>query len=542
MFGSTVLDVVVGLIFVYLLASLMVTAATELLAGWLGWRADKLWDGIRNLINSPEAEDWARKLYDHPLIRGLSPLPTKIFAIGKLKLAPVPPGPSYIPAQTFSTALLDLIQHVEPAVAAATKGLQELLDTVPNSTASTSDVKRSVLLLLNTIPITSPPSPLGQRVITDLQALADKIPDSDLSIKQLIEGVQTTINKISDSDWTQVTLKKDLQNLINNPGLSADALVRLKNDLQAFISIIPDSPVTGLPIKTDLQAVINRIPDLGDPAAIATQILRAFTSNMWERYIADIVGQIPNANLRTTLTALLQESEHDFVKFKDAVETWFNDAMDRVSGWYKRHTQWIQLLLGIGFTFALNLDSILIVRVLSKDTSGLRESLVAAAQKFAENPTVPVNPAAGTQPSPSATPTESQQTTNSAEVRVNSEEHYRLLQAQFDQLNLPIGWTSAATTDGNVAEKPLSTGTENPDYRQWPGWTWQGQTSLQWLLRWRDTIGYHFVGWLLTTIAISLGAPFWFDLLNRFVSVRASGSPPPDEAKPSANSDSTQKG
>ena len=65
MFGSTVLDVVVGLIFIYLLASLIVTAATELLAGWLSWRAAKLWDGIRNLINSPQAEDWARKLYDH---------------------------------------------------------------------------------------------------------------------------------------------------------------------------------------------------------------------------------------------------------------------------------------------------------------------------------------------------------------------------------------------------------------------------------------------------------------------------------------------
>ena len=35
MFGSTTLDVVVGLIFIYLLASLIVTAATELIAGWL---------------------------------------------------------------------------------------------------------------------------------------------------------------------------------------------------------------------------------------------------------------------------------------------------------------------------------------------------------------------------------------------------------------------------------------------------------------------------------------------------------------------------
>jgi hypothetical protein len=48
MFGSDILDIAVGLVFVYLLASLIVSAATELIAGWLGWRANKLLDGIRN--------------------------------------------------------------------------------------------------------------------------------------------------------------------------------------------------------------------------------------------------------------------------------------------------------------------------------------------------------------------------------------------------------------------------------------------------------------------------------------------------------------
>jgi hypothetical protein len=75
MFGSDMLDVAVGLVFVYL----MVSSVTELLAGWLGWRADKLLDGIRNLINSPDAKDWAKQLYEHPVIQGMSPLPTKVF-------------------------------------------------------------------------------------------------------------------------------------------------------------------------------------------------------------------------------------------------------------------------------------------------------------------------------------------------------------------------------------------------------------------------------------------------------------------------------
>ena len=33
-------------------------------------------------------------------------------------------------------------------------------------------------------------------------------------------------------------------------------------------------------------------------------------------------------------------------------------------------------------------------------------------------------------------------------------------------------------------------------------------------------------GWVLTALAVSLGAPFWFDLLSRFVNIRSGGRPP----------------
>jgi hypothetical protein len=39
------------------------------------------------------------------------------------------------------------------------------------------------------------------------------------------------------------------------------------------------------------------------------------------------------------------------------------------------------------------------------------------------------------------------------------------------------------------------------------------------------------LGWLITAFAVSLGAPFWFDLLNKFVNVRASGKAPEEAPK-----------
>ena len=43
---------------------------------------------------------------------------------------------------------------------------------------------------------------------------------------------------------------------------------------------------------------------------------------------------------------------------------------------------------------------------------------------------------------------------------------------------------------------------------------------------------WRILGWLLTALALSLGAPFWFDILSQLVNVRSSGPPPPkaDEA------------
>jgi hypothetical protein len=38
-------------------------------------------------------------------------------------------------------------------------------------------------------------------------------------------------------------------------------------------------------------------------------------------------------------------------------------------------------------------------------------------------------------------------------------------------------------------------------------------------------IGRYFAGWFLTAIAMTLGAPFWFDLLNKLVSLRSSLKP-----------------
>jgi hypothetical protein len=516
MFGSDILDVAVGLVFVYLLASLIVSTVTELLAGWLGWRADKLLDGIRNLVNSPGTKDWAKDLYEHPLIKGMSPLPTKVMLF---KLVPPAPGPSYIPARTFSVALIGLIQNSQPAIQQVANALQGILKTATDPHSSVADVKKAVLQAAGNVPLATPPEPIQLGIKADLESLAAKIPDSQVTLGQLTTGVQTIVNRLSDTDPIQANLKRELQALIPNAQAFSGTVDQLKGSLQTLINNMTDYSAPVLTIKSDLQTLLKNIPGEADSAAVAVELVRIFANNVWDRYLADIISQLPEGKLRTALTTLLQQTEGGLENFKKAVETWFDDAMDRVSGWYKRHTQWVQLILGVALIFVFNLDSVSIVRALSEDNSGLLKTVVAKAEKFVgQTPSNP-NPPGSAQPSP--TPTSS--------PAAPSSETLGDLRAELNALMLPIGWTSG----------PANFSADNPDFRHWPGFPGRGNDPRQWFENWMHIIYHHFFGWLLTVIAVSLGAPFWFDLLSKIISIRSSGEPPPEKQKDNGSAKKT---
>jgi len=50
-------------------------------------------------------------------------------------------------------------------------------------------------------------------------------------------------------------------------------------------------------------------------------------------------------------------------------------------------------------------------------------------------------------------------------------------------------------------------------------------------LFWR-TAAFHWLGWVLTAIAVSLGAPFWFDMLDKFITIRSSVAGPENQPAP----------
>lgn len=146
LFNSTTLDVMVGLIFVYLLLAIMCSSINEWFAGILKWRSQTLGDGIKQLLDGQAGKDqgdagataenttvnWLlNKFHAHPLITGMKPEGT---AGGRL--------PSYIPSRTFATALMDIVTP-EGKGPITFADLEDGVKALPDG-----DVKKSLLALI----------------------------------------------------------------------------------------------------------------------------------------------------------------------------------------------------------------------------------------------------------------------------------------------------------------------------------------------------------------------------------------------------------
>jgi hypothetical protein len=81
--------------------------------------------------------------------------------------------------------------------------------------------------------------------------------------------------------------------------------------------------------------------------------------------IEQIVETLPaTMPFRQSLQALVKNADDDVSRFRTSVEKWYDDHMDRVSGWYKRYVAQITLAAGFIIVLLLNLNALSIGRTL----------------------------------------------------------------------------------------------------------------------------------------------------------------------------------
>ena len=218
--------------------------------------------------------------------------------------------------------------------------------------------------------------------------------------------------------------------------------------------------------------------------------------------------------LLATLAEPLGPAVNEAGKLAAEVEKWFDDAMDRVSGWYKRHAQAWCFALAIVVTLVVNADTVKITHMLWTNTTLRALAVEAAAARRDMDPPPDLLPMVvytdGDQPE-KGTPVE-----------------FSLTPREQDLLASLTGWTSdwsdyarrAAELRASRAARAGTSGAPRAielafgdHLRLFVGWL---GAAL-----WR-----HGLGWLMTAIAVSIGAPFWFDTLKRFMNVRYAGPKP----------------
>ena len=97
------------------------------------------------------------------------------------------------------------------------------------------------------------------------------------------------------------------------------------------------------------------------------------------RKLDESIEAIPSERVRGALTALLHNAQGDAVVFRHNVEQWYDDQMERVSGWYRRRIQKVLWILAFPIVFTLNADTLQVAKRLWVDPSH-RAAIVSHAQ------------------------------------------------------------------------------------------------------------------------------------------------------------------
>ena len=203
--------------------------------------------------------------------------------------------------------------------------------------------------------------------------------------------------------------------------------------------------------------------------------------------LIDLVKTDPDKvspELKRAFDGLNNLADGDLTKLRREIETWFDGAMDRASGWYKRKVHARLFWLGLGVALILNVNSVILGHHLAVDPQS-REYANRLAENIAANP-------------PGA-----------------DREKLKAFQDQLEEVGLPIGWSNSdiVRIERSFPARPES-----------PGWLY----CLQWL----GALLALIAGYAITALAVTMGAPFWFDLLNKFMVIRSTVKPTeksPDE-------------
>jgi len=405
MLSSPIIDLAIGLTFVFGVTAALASFITELISRILGLRGAYLLSGLRELIDDGvSSTDLTNVAGDYKAIRDLMQ-PSSPPATDATKLPTVPPPAAQQPPD-------------QPPAG------QQAPDQppAPRKASMTAAVLRG--------PVLSSQGVAGQ-----------------LSSRKLTLGPTTSTGRLPT-----MTAEKTGIGRLWSQRRSLPSYISAESFAEAVIDLVVPDPQG----QTDMNAI--------------------------EQIIMKLPPELP---FRRSLETLVKNADGDVSRFRTSVEQWYDDHMDRVSGWYKRHVAKFTIAAGAVIVILLNLNALTIGRTL------YTENAVSAAISAV---------------APKAAPASCSNSNTSQECLADLEGQLSAAAAA----GLPVGWgTVRACAQPGARCNWLD---QRGIFSRHGGSAWQLILVL--------------IGFLVMVFAIVPGAQFWFGLLTKLGTLRATGPKP----------------
>ncbi|WP_071515083.1 hypothetical protein [Geitlerinema sp. PCC 9228] len=477
---SFVLDIALGLIFIYLTLSLLTSEIQELIGTLLQWRAEHLKNSIEILISGSkknaklkEVEDLTEKLYTHPLINTLNheaiggaasffrklaaPVVSLVNQVtsGKKIFKSTDSGPSYIPAPNFANSLIETLKLPELAH----------LITISRFERFKQDKLREVLAIVHK-------SGFGESgrkpIIEELRELKNGVEEVQKDFQEKRSSLPVCFDRIK-AKIDDFIANCETLDLPSEDNRSKQRFLQKIRSFQRNYFVDEEKKVFIKKLKPSLEEIIGIIQKNKELYEEFEQALQD-KDNATYQEIRQLIDMVPTsvkesmASLAKRIQTTGDSLEEDMEQLSQQVENWFDSSMERASGVYKRNAKGVAVLIGIVVAMMTNADTFNIVHRLSKD-SVLRTAITQSAESAL------VQQAATDGQGPKLRET---------------------LEDSLQEVSVPLGWTET-------------------NLRQ--------QQENSWSVPYVKRV----VGWIISGIALSMGSTFWFGLLGRVMDVRNIG-------------------
>lgn len=212
--------------------------------------------------------------------------------------------------------------------------------------------------------------------------------------------------------------------------------------------------------------------------------------------------------------SLYNDSWGDLVKFRLLLEAWFDRTMEQATEWYKRKIRIILLVLGFFMAWFFNADTFTIIEKLSTDKAA-RENMVKLAVAYNQSTARPSGP------SLTVPPEKLDSLLNVKKILEKDMQDAQSILGSGAWLPDKVMVSYDSVTSKKTYTPLIDSLSLSEEYRDSSASILEFNPWQKWAYVFR-LIPHHFFGFLITAIAISLGAPFWFDLLNKLMKLRTS--------------------